>query len=178
MVDVGRASRRRVDRNDPANINTFCTLVAPHAGAWIETVSAHRRQRHGRSRLTQARGSKQQDAESCSLQTPGRASRRRVDRNYVGEEDEEATYSRASRRRVDRNLKRIALSLDKLVAPHAGAWIETVDIDSEICGINVAPHAGAWIETGMCSSGGYRSGVAPHAGAWIETTLYSCRNGL
>jgi len=35
---------------------------------------------------------------------------------------------------------------------------------------SVAPHAGAWIETiteGVTSDG---SDVAPHAGAWIETT--------
>ena len=33
------------------------------------------------------------------------------------------------------------------VAPHAGAWIETVRIGAEIAGTTVAPHAGAWIET-------------------------------
>ena len=35
-----------------------------------------------------------------------------------------------------------------MVAPHAGAWIET-DTGEELKnqGVDVAPHAGAWIET-------------------------------
>ena len=33
----------------------------------------------------------------------------------------------------------------------------------------VAPHAGAWIETFLITSTIYKNGVAPHAGAWIET---------
>ncbi len=33
----------------------------------------------------------------------------------------------------------------------------------------VAPHAGAWIETYTATSYGYELQVAPHAGAWIET---------
>ncbi len=33
------------------------------------------------------------------------------------------------------------------VAPHAGAWIETVDLKEIEQGVDVAPHAGAWIET-------------------------------
>jgi len=38
-------------------------------------------------------------------------------------------------------------SLDRLVAPHAGAWVET---RAKICCYmppSVAPHAGAWVET-------------------------------
>ena len=79
------------------------------------------------------------------------------------------------------------------VAPHAGAWIETIssyggyDIVED-----VAPHAGAWIETNyghyffkrmeshptrvrglkpLIKSRGVTRviQVAPHAGAWIET---------
>jgi len=33
------------------------------------------------------------------------------------------------------------------VAPHAGAWIETVIIVPGALPVKVAPHAGAWIET-------------------------------
>jgi len=33
------------------------------------------------------------------------------------------------------------------VAPHAGAWIETVKEIANLDKIMVAPHAGAWIET-------------------------------
>jgi len=55
------------------------------------------------------------------------------------------------------------------VAPHAGAWIETLHYKTPFAYSQVAPHAGAWIET-ICaielSAGTY---VAPHAGAWIET---------
>ena len=33
------------------------------------------------------------------------------------------------------------------VAPHAGAWIETVSLGHHYLSVSVAPHAGAWIET-------------------------------
>ena len=33
------------------------------------------------------------------------------------------------------------------VAPHAGAWIETMPLSSNSLPGRVAPHAGAWIET-------------------------------
>ena len=33
------------------------------------------------------------------------------------------------------------------VAPHAGAWIETVNSRTSMVHGRVAPHAGAWIET-------------------------------
>ena len=42
--------------------------------------------------------------------------------------------------------KRSAASL-LIVAPHAGAWIETDDGWVVVGGRVVAPHAGAWIET-------------------------------
>ena len=32
-----------------------------------------------------------------------------------------------------------------VVAPYAGAWIETLSVDSQF--LPVAPYAGAWIET-------------------------------
>ena len=34
-----------------------------------------------------------------------------------------------------------------LVAPHAGAWIETLRASLSVGSNRVAPHAGAWIET-------------------------------
>ena len=77
------------------------------------------------------------------------------------------------------------------VAPHAGAWIETLVYVSQRWAGIVAPHAGAWIETNANGDGdhelesrpararGLKHGafwrkrdaarVAPHAGAWIET---------
>ena len=35
--------------------------------------------------------------------------------------------------------------------------------------MTVAPHAGAWIETLQAPGAGTATLVAPHAGAWIET---------
>ena len=61
------------------------------------------------------------------------------------------------------------------VAPHAGAWIETVINPKLIRTTVVAPHAGAWIETFFHMIVSECSQVAPHAGAWIETT-YSLSN--
>ena len=82
-----------------------------------------------------------------------------------------------------------------MVAPLAGAWIETFVCRSACGGGKVAPLAGAWIETGalhpesddfwsrpsrarglklegMDMTEVVRSCVAPLAGAWIETKVY------
>jgi len=56
-----------------------------------------------------------------------------------------------------------------VVAPHAGAWIETEHQKRERLNQFVAPHAGAWIETSTYSEAASHPLVAPHAGAWIET---------
>jgi len=59
----------------------------------------------------------------------------------------------------------------KGVAPHAGAWIETmIARNSSPCSL-VAPHAGAWIETANVLACHADGRVAPHAGAWIETRI-------
>ena len=56
------------------------------------------------------------------------------------------------------------------VAPHAGAWIETLMYAIITSAYQyVAPHAGAWIETSWGAAGLSAPRVAPHAGAWIET---------
>ncbi len=55
------------------------------------------------------------------------------------------------------------------VAPHAGAWIETLLIQRFKNYHLVAPHAGAWIETPLAYTVNQSHSVAPHAGAWIET---------
>jgi len=39
------------------------------------------------------------------------------------------------------------LDRSKNVAPHAGAWIETLTSLPPVVDAGVAPHAGAWIET-------------------------------
>ena len=38
--------------------------------------------------------------------------------------------------------------------------------------MGVAPHVGAWIETVMLALALALMGVAPHVGAWIETITY------
>ena len=59
------------------------------------------------------------------------------------------------------------------VAPHVGAWIETLVKSSKYLLDVVAPHVGAWIET-FVSRTTYTSvhSVAPHVGAWIETRSF------
>jgi len=60
-------------------------------------------------------------------------------------------------------------SSNKLVAPLAGAWIETDACQMDADEIMVAPLAGAWIETFFYISSPDQTDVAPLAGAWIET---------
>ena len=59
-----------------------------------------------------------------------------------------------------------------MVAPHAGAWIETIPCCLHISRSCVAPHAGAWIETIPDPHDVLADVVAPHAGAWIETCVF------
>ena len=58
-----------------------------------------------------------------------------------------------------------------VVAPRAGAWIETGWYSQHSVENKVAPRAGAWIETVKTMFGGGGGGVAPRAGAWIETHI-------
>ena len=80
------------------------------------------------------------------------------------------------------------------VAPHTGAWIETVfhgfctimdlshptrvrGLKRLACGNTlrkycVAPHTGAWIETSVDEKNRAFNSVAPHTGAWIETLSF------
>ena len=85
------------------------------------------------------------------------------------------------------------------VAPHTGAWIETLLLITTLNIYPVAPHTGAWIETAIQRASiqrveshptrvrGLKQSniikeviwivVAPHTGAWIETMpmpLVSC----
>ncbi len=56
------------------------------------------------------------------------------------------------------------------VAPHAGAWIGNIlEWGLYFSSVSVAPHAGAWIETVFPRPDCSALCVAPHAGAWIET---------
>ena len=60
---------------------------------------------------------------------------------------------------------------DRVVAPFAGAWIETAASSALPNSSAVAPFAGAWIETVYTTTAFTGTGVAPFAGAWIETDL-------
>ncbi len=58
----------------------------------------------------------------------------------------------------ERGLKHLSTFLTfllKLVAPHAGAWIETLLLLLGFLFPAVAPHAGAWIETCVAGSDVY-----------------------
>src|SRR3990167_8233620 len=55
-----------------------------------------------------------------------------------------------------------------MVAPRAGAWIETIQAPSWRSRTHVAPRAGAWIETLTWRRFRSPRAVAPRAGAWIE----------
>ena len=71
-----------------------------------------------------------------------------------------------------RGLKRPPYSFKRLksnVAPHVGAWIETLSPLWSSIAESVAPHVGAWIETVVVFPLGEYLYVAPHVGAWIET---------
>ncbi len=58
-----------------------------------------------------------------------------------------------------------------LVAPRAGAWIETEKWFDQEFKKEVAPRAGAWIETKWMGDRWEIIPVAPRAGAWIETSV-------
>ncbi len=105
-LTLGRPSRRGVDRNSADDPARYDRVVAPHAGAWIET------------RIT---------LRLCSLMQ-SRPSRRGVDRNCAWLRlltviaPSPLTQGRGSKRRMaDGMVSRVD------VAPHAGAWIETMD---------------------------------------------------
>jgi len=55
--------------------------------------------------------------------------------------------SRPTRARGLKPCRRDRRSVDRRVAPHAGAWIETFAGIQQSFARGVAPHAGAWIET-------------------------------
>jgi len=71
----------------------------------------------------------------------------------------------------------------KLVAPRAGAWIETALFITQCRIMHVAPRAGAWIETCLTSVKCLKGLPSPPArgrglkrGSWgLDVTLPSCR---
>ena len=124
------------------------TRVAPHVGAWIETTRRTTSNGVRRSRPMWARGLKLllQHAHRCENR-----SRPMWARGLKHEARFAATEKSKSRPMWARGLK-----LSNL---HPGYSAQTV-----------APHVGAWIETILRCKGELPRGVAPHVGAWIETT--------
>jgi len=122
--------------------------VAPHAGAWIETIKVFANAEKPRSRPMRARGLKLYGAVwGAGIMT-----------------------SRPMRARGLKLSHLIPPMILICVAPHAGAWIETLITVQSHPNTTVAPHAGAWIETENRICCFCQGCVAPHAGAWIETT--------
>ncbi len=92
-----------VDRNYPLADAVADAAVAPHAGAWIETLPCLKMRLALGSPPMRGRGSKQR--------------RQIVSAGVIG---------RPPCGGVDRNLWCAAQMAHALVAPHAGAWIETL----------------------------------------------------
>ena len=166
--------------------------VAPLAGAWIETIWYCSSFSVIRRRPPRGGVDRNRDRAAVTVNRQRRPPRGGVDRN--GEKDMEPTlvlWSPPSRGRGSKPCGRFSCSWFQLVAPLAGAWIETpascrhdaskmgrpprggVDRNgsatkwpARTC---VAPLAGAWIETPPTLPPCNPATVAPLAGAWIET---------
>ena len=138
--------RGGVDRNVAKLIEGNHALVAPHAGAWIETPRRAPASWPRSSLPTRGRGSKRLGIlkvlrSSRSLPTRGRGSklghdrglclrgsrspRGGVDRNFMILIVRRKSGGRSPRGGVDRNLDKESFPQTPFVAPHAGAWIET-----------------------------------------------------
>ena len=185
----GRPSRRGVDRNGNETSFSPRQLVAPPAGAWIETSRRAADSTRERSPLPQGRGSKRQLANTFEdlFRSPlpqGRGSKPLAPLARL------QRHGRPSRRGVDRNMPIWRFILDFAVAPPAGAWIETLP------GRAVQARSPSPLPQGRGSKQAYERGdlterrrpsrrgvdrnwpnaedhiaglVAPPAGAWIET---------
>ncbi len=148
--------------------------VAPHTGAWIETMHGSRRG-HRVTRRPSHRGVDRNNRMNSSVNNSfSRPSHRGVDRNvHIGLTDLQAE-SRPSHRGVDRN--------NKLIKPieRLGASPLTQGRGSKQHATGrfgpvwtVAPHTGAWIETPYWKLKRQADHVAPHTGAWIETYKFT-----
>ena len=127
-------------------------LVAPFAGAWIETVIVTTYDQPVKSLPSRERGLKQLTLD-----------RRRGP----------TTTALPSRERGLKRISKKCIPSWVMVAPFAGAWIETRYKPPLSTVISVAPFAGAWIETILHDQKLESKTVAPFAGAWIETIMHS-----
>ena len=140
-------------------------LVAPHVGAWIETLARQQSRNQEMSHPMWVRGLKQKmrfDIAQAAAVAP-----------HVGAWIETKLMKRkyltaSSHPMWVRGLKhniRAAFALDKLVAPHVGAWIETNEAQRMSNELFVAPHVGAWIET--CALNLFCSCIMSHP-MWVR----------
>jgi len=168
------------------------TFVAPHAGAWIETICQADLRAEVLSRPTRARGLKHRvehlaHRNVCRVAPHAGAWIETIAGRGLWGRD----WSRPTRARGLKPRLLPTSATEPPVAPHAGAWIETTKAHARPVFEAVAPHAGAWIETqngprsrrisksrptrarGLKQDGDWIPfaciAVAPHAGAWIET---------
>jgi len=170
--------------------------VAPHAGAWIETPPNQSNYTSAcRSRPMRARGLKRACCRQGRWLRLSRPMRARGLKLTPEQKREFVIKSRPMRARGLKLVNAKYFLAEVPVAPHAGAWIETIPVFAPTHFKLVAPHAGAWIETHkgeqfhmfrrpsrpMRARGLKRlleidddiiEVVAPHAGAWIETLTW------
>ena len=159
-----------VDRNRVAIAAAKARVVAPRAGAWIETLPL----KHGRGGLggRPPCGGVDRNAMPPPLaERPPRVAPRagawiETDRD---DRDQQLFRSPPVRGRGSNQHVNADRRCDPAVAPRAGAWIETRSRVSLWWIRRVAPRAGAWIETDAGLPADMGRAVAPRAGAWIET---------
>ena len=125
-------------------------IIAPHAGAWIETLS--RRRRRGKQYRTPCgcvdwNLPKIDASLICKIAPHAGAWIETFSQRNIW-----ANWHRTPCGCVDWNTCLIIISQKCVIAPHAGAWIETLLARKSDNIAIIAPHAGAWIET-SCGHG-------------------------
>ena len=163
----GRSPRGSVDRNVYRFAHGLAPVVAPHAGAWIETRPKHWRASLRRSLPTRERGSKRPHPLLLAAE-PRRSPRGSVDRNQSRSIASNRRSGRSPRGSVDRNRKVQPADAGFRVAPHAGAWIETRHwraSDRSAASLPTRERGSKLVIAAIDRL----FAVAPHAGAWIET---------
>ncbi len=166
----GRSLRGSVDRNRRAPSRSVPIWVAPFAGAWIETACRACTRGSIESLPSRERGSKP-GHQQLAAALPGRRSLRgSVDRNanHDGSQRQEI-MSLPSRERGSKPARPPAVPVRSVSLPSRERGSKRSFGGLGSAGGIVAPFAGAWIETTSPRSGCSPTTVAPFAGAWIET---------
>ena len=138
-------------------------LVAPHAGAWIETDACHDAPPIGQvaphaGAWIETRLPEPGSCRAC-LSHPTRVRGLKPNAKVFATYVDESHPTRV--RGLKHELHERGLRGGE-VAPHAGAWIETRLMAHKRHPRPVAPHAGAWIETRPATLPAYRSSPRSH----------------